>query len=180
MEGLSGTEGRVSVKVMYVPIYTLLLQPCAITWTSRAQIWAVLNRESPWNDRKIVLEVPEFRKGTRRMLWLPMTACTERLCKVTRRLVFNKRRDCIREVPASNLGLETGYMTEVFVVFVSPSRRMPEQYLKIRPRSLPSKSFPFHASPLHRRYIVLISENASLNKLEINLTNSLDKILRLL
>jgi hypothetical protein len=31
---------------------------------------------------------------------------------------------CIRDVPGSNLGPETGY-PEVFVVFLSPSRQMP-------------------------------------------------------
>jgi hypothetical protein len=38
----------------------------------------------------------------------------------------------IREFPGSNLGPETGY-SEFFVVFLSPFRQVPEEYLKIRP-----------------------------------------------
>jgi hypothetical protein len=33
-----------------------------------------------------------------------------------------------------------------FAVFLSPSRKMPGKYLKIRPWPLPSKSFPIHHS----------------------------------
>jgi hypothetical protein len=46
-------------------------------------------------------------------------------------------------------------LTEVFVVFLSPSRRMLGQYLKIRPRPLPTRSFPnHHQSHYHRRYVM--------------------------
>jgi hypothetical protein len=47
---------------------------------------------------------------------------------------------------------------------------MPEQYLKIRPRPLPSKYFLIHNSriTLFRSYIALATEEASLNKLQIN------------
>jgi hypothetical protein len=51
----------------------------------------------------------------------------------------------IREVPASNLGAETGY-PEFFVVLLSSYRRIPGQHLKIGPRRLTSKSFPIHPS----------------------------------
>jgi hypothetical protein len=42
-------------------------------------------------------------------------------------------------------------LTEVFVGFLSPSRRIPGQYLKIRPLPLPSKPsyFIIHLEPFH-------------------------------
>jgi hypothetical protein len=51
----------------------------------------------------------------------------------------------IREVPGSHLGPETGYYN-VFVVFLSPARRMPEKYFKITPRRLPFTSISIHHS----------------------------------
>jgi hypothetical protein len=61
-------------------------------------------------------------------------------------------------------------LIEVFVVFISPSRRMPGEYLKISSRPLPTKSFPIH----HHSLILsptpysLVTEKASLNKLPTN------------
>jgi hypothetical protein len=52
----------------------------------------------------------------------------------------------IREVPGANLGPRTCYSDRFFVVFPSPSRRIPGYCLKIRPRPLPYKSFAAHHS----------------------------------
>jgi hypothetical protein len=54
----------------------------------------------------------------------------------------------IREVPGLNLGTETGYpdFIRIFVDFLSPSRLIQVEYLTIRPRPLPSKSFPINRS----------------------------------
>jgi hypothetical protein len=37
---------------------------------------------------------------------------------------------CIRKVPGSNIGPETGYPDRFFVDFLRPSRQMPEKYLQ--------------------------------------------------
>jgi hypothetical protein len=34
---------------------------------------------------------------------------------------------CIREVPSSNLGLQTGHHDRFYVIFLSPSKQMPRQ-----------------------------------------------------
>jgi hypothetical protein len=48
-------------------------------------------------------------------------------------------------------------LIEVFVIFLSPSRRMLGQYLKIRPRQLSTKSFP-----IRRHSLILSSSLCSL------------------
>jgi hypothetical protein len=51
----------------------------------------------------------------------------------------------IWEVPASILGPGDRLSWPRFLVaFLSPSRRMPEYYFKIRPLPLPTASFPIH------------------------------------
>jgi hypothetical protein len=68
----------------------------------------------------------------------------------------------ILEVPGSNLGPETGYNEVSSWFFLSPSRRMLGQYLKIRPQSLLPNPFQFIIHhPSIRRYIVLVTEKAS-------------------
>jgi hypothetical protein len=61
-----------------------------------------------------------------------------------------------------------------FVVFLSPSRQMPEGHLKIRLRPLPSKSFSIPHSLISFSFdsIIWAIEKASLNKLQINKTNN--------
>jgi hypothetical protein len=55
----------------------------------------------------------------------------------------------ILRVLGSNLGTETGYPElRFFIVFLSPSRKIPGLYLKIRPRPLSSTPFPIHYSPV--------------------------------
>jgi hypothetical protein len=49
-----------------------------------------------------------------------------------------------------------------FVALLCLSRRMPEYNLKIVPRQLPSKSFPFTCYPFTLRYIVLKSKDVPL------------------
>jgi hypothetical protein len=59
-------------------------------------------------------------------------------------------------------------MIEFFVVFLSSSKRMLGEYLQIRPRPIPTKSFPIHHNSLIIRTSTLYSlltEKASLNKL---------------
>jgi hypothetical protein len=55
-----------------------------------------------------------------------------------------------------------------FVVFLSPSYTMSGYYLKIRPRTLPSESFPLHHSLIiyHSALYTLLLEKASRNKLQ--------------
>ena len=52
------------------------------------------------------------------------------------------RPECIREARDSNLGRSLAIMTKVSVVFLSPLKEKPGQYVNYA-RSLPSKSFPF-------------------------------------
>jgi hypothetical protein len=55
------------------------------------------------------------------------------------------------------------------VIFLSPSRRMSGLCLKIRLRQLPSRSFSIHHSRITLSFIAaLVTEEASLNKLQIN------------
>jgi hypothetical protein len=69
-----------------------------------------------------------------------------------------------REVPGSNLGPKRpAILIEGFVVFLSPSTRMPGYYLK-RPRQLPTKSFPIHYHSLitlSSTLYTLVTEKAS-------------------
>jgi hypothetical protein len=44
-------------------------------------------------------------------------------------------------------------LIEVFVVFLCPSRKIPGKYLKIRPRPLPTKSFPVY----HHHLLIALS-----------------------
>jgi hypothetical protein len=71
----------------------------------------------------------------------------------------------IRKVPVSNLDPETSY-PEVFVIFLSTSRKMLGQYLKIRSQPLlpyPLKLIIIHFLPFIRRYIACVTEKSSLN-----------------
>jgi hypothetical protein len=55
-----------------------------------------------------------------------------------------------------------------FVVFLTSSRRMPGYYLKIRPRPLPSTSFPIHHNSLitlSSALCSMVTEKSSWNKL---------------
>jgi hypothetical protein len=77
----------------------------------------------------------------------------------------------IKEVPGSNLDLESGYHDRFFVVLsVLPGKCRDITVKLTGPRSLPSTSFSIHYLPiiLIRRYIVWVTEKASLNKLQIN------------
>jgi hypothetical protein len=49
----------------------------------------------------------------------------------------------IPEIPDSNLDPETDIMTDAYVVLLSLSRQMPEQYLKICHGNYPSHHFQF-------------------------------------
>jgi hypothetical protein len=46
------------------------------------------------------------------------------------------------------LSLEAGYLTEIFRFFLTPSRKFPEENLKIMPEPLPSTSFLIHYSSI--------------------------------
>jgi hypothetical protein len=62
-----------------------------------------------------------------------------------KRPLFLNRLLHIREVPGSMLGPGDRLLWLRFSVdFLSPSRLMPGYYLKIRPRSLPTRSFVIH------------------------------------
>jgi hypothetical protein len=66
----------------------------------------------------------------------------------------------IGEVPGSNLDPQTAYPDWKFVFFLSSSRQMSEQYIKIcNDRFLPYP-FQFTIHPIIRRYIVWASESA--------------------
>jgi hypothetical protein len=59
-------------------------------------------------------------------------------------------------------------LIEGFCVFPSPSRRIPGQYLKIMPLSLPTKFFPIHYNSLvtlPSTLWSLVTEKAPLNEL---------------
>jgi hypothetical protein len=74
----------------------------------------------------------------------------------------------IREVAGSILGTGDRLLIEFFVVFLSPSTWIAGYYLKIRPRPLPTKSFPIHCHSLiilSSTLYSLVAERASLNKL---------------
>jgi hypothetical protein len=60
-----------------------------------------------------------------------------------------------REIVGSNIG--PAVLTELFVVFLSLSVRIPGYCITIWPRPLPSESFTIH----HSRYIVVTEESAS-------------------
>jgi hypothetical protein len=78
----------------------------------------------------------------------------------------------VREIPGSILdpGDRLSWL-RFLVAFLSPSSRMQGQYLKIRTRPLPTKSFPIH----HHSFIILsstlyslVTEKLSLNKQPTN------------
>jgi hypothetical protein len=58
---------------------------------------------------------------------------------------------CIRDIPGSNHGPETGYPDRVFVVFLEPSRQMRHSTLKLgHDHFVPNLSqFIIHLSPFH-------------------------------
>jgi hypothetical protein len=54
----------------------------------------------------------------------------------------------IREAWVKILAQRLAILTEIFVIFLNPSRQMLGWYCKIRPQPLPSKSFSFIHSPI--------------------------------